>query len=141
MFLPKYLFISTKLVSPPCHVRGRNRASRVPTIDSFSGSTPDLKWEKLAKIGQGKAAVVYLVRKTVIKEVQLLEWIHKPNHDGTGEHALLSLLQGHDNIQKVFHWDESNQVMVLKFANGGDLQACTLDHYGATREQTPEIFS
>ena len=50
------------------------------------------------------------------------------------------MLQGHDSIQKVFHRDETNDVMVLKFANGGDLRSYGLDNFGATRKYMPEVF-
>lgn len=109
-------------------------------MGNLSRSSPDLKCDKDAICGRGKAAVVYLVRNTVTKVPQLWKWIHNPNHEASGEHFVLELLQGHDNIQKMLHWDKSNQVLVTKFANGGDLHNYTLDHYGATRQQMPEIL-
>jgi hypothetical protein len=103
-------------------------------MSNLSRSSPDLKWDKDAICGRGKAAVVYLVRNIVNKEPQLWKWIRNHNHEASGEHFVLGLLQGHDNIQKTLHWDKSNQVLVTKFANGGVLQNYTLDHYEATRQ-------
>ena len=109
-------------------------------MDSPSQSTPDLKWERLARVGRGRATILWLVRNTVTKQIQLWKWIHTRTCDLPGEDVVLDFLQGHNDIQKVFHWDEFNQVMVLKFANGGDMHSYTLDHYGATRQPMPEIF-
>lgn len=69
-------------------------------MGNLSRSSLDLKWDKDAICGRGKAAVVYLVRNTVTKVPQLWKWIHNPNHEASGEHFVLELLQGHDNIQK-----------------------------------------
>lgn len=109
-------------------------------MDSLSQNTPELKWEKLARVGRGKAAVVWRVRNTVTKEVQLWKWTHSHYCRASGENIILDLLQGHDNIQNVFHWDDLNDVLVLKFANGGDMQTYTLDYFGATRQRMPHIF-
>ena len=91
-------------------------------------------------MGRGKAAVIYLVRNTMTREIQLWKCIHNRNYDASGEHAVLNMLQGHDNIQKVFHGDDTNDMMVLRFANGGDLHSYGLDNFGATRQYMPEIF-
>lgn len=101
---------------------------------------PDLKWEKLALVGYGKTSIVWLVRNTVTKEVQLWKYIHRLDCSTSGEGVVLALLRGHDNIQRLFHWDDYNRLLVLKRANGGDLHDYTLDHYGATRQRMPEIF-
>ncbi len=101
---------------------------------------PDLKWEKLARVGRGKTSIVWLVRNTVTKEVQLWKWTPTRSCSVSGEEIVLNLLKGHDNIQRIFHWDDCNHLLVLKLANGGDLHDYTLDHYGATRQRMPEIF-
>jgi hypothetical protein len=109
-------------------------------METSSQNTPDLKWQKRGIFGRGKAAAIFRVRNTVTKEPQTWKWIHEPNLAGSGEHRVLNMLQGRDNIQKVFHGDESNDVIVLKFAKGGDLHSYGLDNFGATRQLMPEIF-
>ncbi|ERF70379.1 hypothetical protein EPUS_05198 [Endocarpon pusillum Z07020] len=106
----------------------------------MGNSAPDLKWEKLALVGCGKTSIVWLVRNTVTKEVQLWKYTHTRDCSTAGEGVVLALLQGHDNIQRLFHWDDYNRLLVLKRANGGDLHDYTLDHYGSTRQRMPEIF-
>jgi Protein kinase domain len=109
-------------------------------MDNSTQKTPDLKWERLARVGRGKAAVVWRVRNTVTKEVQLWKWTHSRGRDGSGETTVLEFLKGHDNIQKVLHWDDLSNVLVLEFANGGDMHTYTLDHFGSTRQTVPEMF-
>jgi hypothetical protein len=109
-------------------------------MDGLIQETPDFKWERLARIGRGKTAVVWRVRNTVTKELQLWKWTHSHGGDGSGESTVLEGLKGHDNIQKLLHWDDLSDVLILKFANGGDMHTYTLDHFGSTRQPVPEIF-
>jgi serine/threonine protein kinase len=109
-------------------------------MDSLIQKTPDLKWERLGRVGRGKAAVVWRVRNTVTKEIQSWKWTHSHGDDGSGESTVLDLLQGHGNIQKALHWNDLSDVLVLKFANGGDMHTYVLDHFGSTRQRVPGIF-
>jgi hypothetical protein len=80
-----------------------------------SSPKPDLKWEKLAEIGRGKAAIIHQVHNTVSKEVQPWKYIHSPNRRDSREKDALRLLQDHDNVQKVLHWADSCSVLLLEF--------------------------
>lgn len=108
-------------------------------MDNLSRSIPELRWTKVTVLGRGKASTVYVVADTVTEETQVWKWIHTPTYK-VCESAVLEYVQGHDNIQKILHWDKSSNVMVLKFASGRDLYTYGLDFFGAKRQHMPEIF-